>query len=103
MAADPIYERLLHFEDCASAIDQLFQKAFREHGPTAFDEFLRFVIRFNDLSVYNAMLVRVQRPGATGVGFSHQMADSGSDGSSRRSADPHSPPVRAGALRVRAG
>jgi hypothetical protein len=68
MAADPIYERLLHFEDCASAIDQLFQKAFREHGPTAFDEFLRFVIRFNDLSVYNAMLVRVQRPGASAVG-----------------------------------
>lgn len=68
MTADPGYERLLHFEDCASAIDQLFQKALREQGPSAFDEFLSFITRFNDLSVYNAMLVRVQRPGATAVG-----------------------------------
>ena len=53
MTADPGYERLLHFEDCASAIDQLFQKALREQGPSAFDEFLSFITRFNDLSVYS--------------------------------------------------
>ena len=60
--------RLIHFEDCASAIDQLFQTARYEKGNKAFDEFLGFASRFSNLSVYNAMLVRVQRPGAAAVG-----------------------------------
>jgi hypothetical protein len=64
----PFSTRLFHFEDCASAIDQLFQHALETKGPSAFDEFLKFVHDFNDLSVYNAMLVRVQCPGACAVG-----------------------------------
>ena len=57
--------RLALFEDCASAIDGLFQQAYQDQGASAFDEFLEFTQRFSNLSVYNAMLVRVQRPGAS--------------------------------------
>lgn len=60
-------QRLSHFEDCRSAIDQLYLEAFATQGSQAFDEFLNFVVRFSNLSVYNAMLVRVQRPGAAAV------------------------------------
>lgn len=59
--------RLAHFEDCRSAIDQMFSEALADQGVCAFDEFLSFVARFSNLSVYNAMLVRVQRPGAGAV------------------------------------
>lgn len=60
-------QRLTHFEDCRSAIDQLYLEAFATQGSRAFDDFLDFVVRFSNLSVYNAMLVRVQRPGAAAV------------------------------------
>lgn len=60
-------QRLSHFEDCRSAIDQLYFEAFSTQGSKAFDDFLSFVVRFSNLSVYNAMLVRVQRPGAAAV------------------------------------
>lgn len=59
--------RLLHFEDCQSAIDQLFAEALATNGVDGFHEFLDFVARFNNLSIYNAMLVRVQRPGSGAV------------------------------------
>ncbi len=59
--------RLAQFEDCASAIDGLFQQALTTTGAGAFDAFLDFVRSFKSLSVYNAMLVRVQRPGAAAV------------------------------------
>ena len=64
--------RLLHFEDCASAIDQLFQQALEDGGVSAFDKFWNFTRQFNHLSVYNSMLVMVQRPGATAVGTRKQ-------------------------------
>ena len=64
--------KLLHFEDCASAIDQLFQQAYAVEGLPAFDALLNFIARFNNLSAYNAMLVRVQRPGAAAVGSRRQ-------------------------------
>ena len=60
-------QRLTHFEDCRSAIDQLYLEALSTQGSKAFDEFLDFVVRFSNLSVYNAMLVRVQCPGAAAV------------------------------------
>jgi len=73
---DPqVQNRLLHFEDCASAIDQLFLAALAEKGHCAFDEFLDFARRFNNLSVYNAMLVKLQRPGAAAVGSRSQAID----------------------------
>ena len=64
--------RLALFEDCAAAIDQLFAQALETQGLGAFDDFLGFMQRFNNLSVYNAMLVRVQRPGAAAVGSRRQ-------------------------------
>lgn len=69
--------RLALFEDCAAAIDQLFAQALETQGLGAFDEFLGFMKRFNNLSVYNAMLVRVQRPGAAAVGSRRQWAGHG--------------------------
>ena len=63
-----VQKRLLHFEDCAEAIDQLFQAALDDKGNEAFDEFIGFARKFNNLSVYNAMLVKLQRPGAAAVG-----------------------------------
>jgi hypothetical protein len=69
--------KLLHFEDCASAIDQLFQQAYSVKGLSAFDEFLGFIARFNNLSAFNAMLVRVQRPGAAAVGSRRQWREVG--------------------------
>jgi len=69
--------RLLHFEDCASAIDQLFKKSLEENGAAAFNEFWDFTRKFNHLSVYNTMLVMVQRPGATAVGTRKQWLDIG--------------------------
>ncbi len=62
--------RLEHFLDCQSAIDQLFQAAIAKSADvrTAFDDFLDFSRRFSHLSIYNAMLIKVQRPGAVAVG-----------------------------------
>jgi len=59
--------RLAHFEDCRSAIDQLFFDAVLTEGCAAFDQFLDFAAQLSNLSIYNAMLVRVQRPGAGAV------------------------------------
>jgi hypothetical protein len=59
--------RLARFSDCQSAIDHLFADALDRRGDTAFQEFLSFVVRFSNLSIYNAMLVMVQRPGAGAV------------------------------------
>ena len=59
--------RLQSFAECASAIDGLFQAALAKEGPSAFAEYIEFARRMSNLSVYNAMLVRVQRPGAAAV------------------------------------
>ena len=72
-----VQNRLLHFEDCAHAIDQLFRSALVKQGSNAFGEFLDFAGKFNNLSVYNAMLVRLQRPGAAMVGSRRQWRDIG--------------------------
>jgi len=79
--------RLLHFEDCRAAIDQLFEDALRSRGPSAFQEFLDFVTQFNNLSLYNTMLVRLQCPGASAVGSRKQWADHG------RSVNPDAVPI----------
>jgi hypothetical protein len=64
--------RLDHFEDCSIAVDALFTKALLKTGTDSFQAFLTFIERFNHLSIYNAMLVNVQRPGATAVGTTRQ-------------------------------
>lgn len=69
--------RLAHFEDCRSAIDQLFFESLTTKGAAAFDEFLSFATKFSNLSIYNAMLVRVQRPGAGAVATRRKWASIG--------------------------
>lgn len=59
--------RLRTFADCAAAVDRLFKDALASQGPTAFTGFIDFARRLSNLSVYNAMLVRMQRPGAAAV------------------------------------
>lgn len=59
--------RLQSFADCAAAIDGLFQDAVKHEGNTAFTAYIEFARRMSNLSVYNAMLVRIQRPGAAAV------------------------------------
>lgn len=60
--------RLENFENCATAINHLFSEALENKPSDAFDRFFNFVCKFNNLSIYNAMLVMVQRPGASAVG-----------------------------------
>lgn len=59
--------KLRTFAECAAAIDRLFQDAINKEGTSAFSEFIEFARRLSNLSVYNAMLVRLQRPGAAAV------------------------------------
>ena len=59
--------RLQSFAECAAAIDGLFQDAVKHEGNTAFTSYIEFARRMSNLSVYNAMLVRIQRPGAAAV------------------------------------
>ncbi|MEA1924093.1 MAG: hypothetical protein U9N63_15765 [Pseudomonadota bacterium] len=54
-----VEKRLLHYEDCAGAIDQLFHSALTKKEPDAFTQFLDFAKTFDNLSVYNSMLVRI--------------------------------------------
>jgi hypothetical protein len=69
--------RLTYFEDCAAAINQLYQQALDCEGSKAFEDFLRFITRFEKLSVYNAMLVRIQRPGCAAVATRRQWLNKG--------------------------
>lgn len=59
--------RLQSFAECAAAIDGMFQDALKREGQTAFTAYIDFARRLSNLSVYNAMLVKVQRPGAVAV------------------------------------
>jgi hypothetical protein len=59
--------RLRTFAECAAAIDRLFVEALESEGDTAFTSFIEFARRLSNLSIYNAMLVRLQRPGAAAV------------------------------------
>jgi len=69
--------KLAHFEDCAAAIDLLYQQALdmdKSDGSYAFHDFITRMSRFSNLSAYNAMLVMVQCPGALAVGGRRQWA-----------------------------
>lgn len=59
--------KLQSFADCAAAVDRLFLDAITREGNSAFSNFINFAKRLSNLSVYNAMLVRIQRPGAAAV------------------------------------
>ena len=65
------------WEDMAAAITQLFETPVTEDAEAAFKTFLEFGVRFSNLSLYNAMLVRVQRRGAVAVGTARKWAEIG--------------------------
>ena len=70
-------QRLVQYEDCAASIDALFAEARRCEPDQAFEKFLSFAARFSGLSVYNSMLVRIQRPGAVAVASASKWASIG--------------------------
>lgn len=60
--------RLDHFVGCQLAIDTLFHEAAQSQDAlAAMERFLSKAADFSNLSIYNAMLVEVQRPGALAV------------------------------------
>lgn len=59
--------RLRLYLDDAEAVDDLFRQALRAQGNQALPDFLNFLARFRRYSLFNAMLIRVQRPGALAV------------------------------------
>jgi hypothetical protein len=67
MAASVDSPRLRLYLDDAAAVDDLFQQALRAKGTAALTEFLDFLARFRRYSLFNGMLIRMQRPGAMAV------------------------------------
>ena len=66
--------KLRLYLDDAEAVDDLFRQALDKMGHGAFGDFLDFLARFRRHSIFNAMLIRVQRPGALAVGSRQQWA-----------------------------
>jgi len=60
--------RLRLYSEDAQAIDDLFRQALSRKGAAALSEFCAFVRRFHRFSVFNAMLIMVQKPGAQAAG-----------------------------------
>ncbi len=56
--------KLQSFDECREAIDDLYQIALNASGAAGFQGFLDFAARFSHMAVFNAMMVRVQRPGS---------------------------------------
>ena len=76
----------LYMED-AEAIDELFRQALKSKGLSAYSEFLSFVKQFQRFSIFNAMLIYAQRPGAAAIGSRHQWKSIG------RSVNPDAIPI----------
>src|SRR3954453_4910850 len=55
-----------------SELDLLFDAALSKRGAAELVEFCRFLAQFNELSAFNAMLGRVQRPGALALATRRQ-------------------------------
>jgi hypothetical protein len=77
MAEDDQTPRLRLYLDDAAAIDDLFRQAVQAHGEGALPEFLNFLARFRRYSLFNAMLIRVQRPGAMAVASRRRWLEEG--------------------------
>src|SRR5271166_3364829 len=69
--------RLRLYLDDAQAVDDLFRQAIRAPGHQALSEFLDFIARFRRYSLFNAMLILVQRPGALAVASRRRWQDYG--------------------------
>ncbi|SRR6266404_77115 len=77
MAGDDQTPRLRLYWDDAAAVDDLFRQAVRAQGEGALPEFLNFLARFRRYSLFNAMLIRVQRPGAMAVASRRRWQEEG--------------------------
>jgi hypothetical protein len=64
--------RLNFYLEDAAAVDDLFRQAIKAKGDAALPEFLRFLARFPRYSLFNALLIRVQRPGAMAIASRRQ-------------------------------
>lgn len=74
--------------DCEAAINELFRDARESKGAdAAFMEFLASARQFSNLSVFNSMLVNIQRPGAVAVASRRKWA------SIERRIKPGTPPL----------
>src|SRR5260370_16070286 len=69
--------RLRLYLDDAEAVDDLFRQALRARENQALSEFLNFLARFRRYSLFNAMLIRVQRPGTLAVASWRRWQDYG--------------------------
>ena len=76
-ARTPYNQRLEHYGECEAALQELFLDALKTQPDTAFQEFLEFAQHFSGLSIYNAMLLRIQRPGAVAVASTSKWASIG--------------------------
>jgi hypothetical protein len=65
--------------DAAAIIDDLFRRAAEQGEVSAYEHFVDFVRRFRRFSMYNTMLIQVQRRGATAVGTRRQWLSIGRD------------------------
>lgn len=55
--------RQASFADAAAAVDSLLKAALASRGPIAFLEFLEFACRVRRMALFNALMVKIQRPG----------------------------------------
>jgi hypothetical protein len=77
MAQDEESPRLRLYLDDAAAVDDLFRQAFKAKGNGALSDFLNFLAQFPRYSLFNAMLIRLQRPGAMAVASRHRWLENG--------------------------
>ena len=91
MAGDDQTPRLRLYWDDAAAVDDLFRQAVRAQGEGALPEFLNFLARFRRYSLFNAMLIRVQRPGAMAVASRRRWQEVGRMVAGGRRANNHTP------------
>lgn len=68
---------LATFAECQQAIRDLYLMSLRSKGDQAFFEFLDFARRFGHMSVFNAMMVQVQRRGCALAATRKQWASIG--------------------------
>ena len=64
-------------EHAAQEIDRLFRRALKAKGSEGLSELIRFMRRFRRYSIWNAALIRIQRPGAAAVATALQWRKKG--------------------------
>ena len=70
-------ERPIDAKRATRDIDFLFRRALRGKGGQGLAELIQFMRRFRRHSLWNAALIRIQRPGAAAVATAHQWSNLG--------------------------